>query len=192
MIPTAARPLEARRRSSFPLRHNGTVMSTRPTTADSAETPMHEALRLAARAAALGEVPVGAVVVLGGVIIGRGYNRPISAVDPTAHAEVVALRQAAAYTGNYRLGGADLYVTVEPCTMCAGALVHARIARVIFGTREPRAGAVVSTAQVLAAPGLNHRVEVVEGVLADEAQRLMQAFFRQRRATPDATRSTTP
>ena len=144
--------------------------------------PMREALRLAAAAAACGEVPVGAVVVQDGVIIGRGANRPISGVDPTAHAEIVALRQAAAYTGNYRLTGASLYVTIEPCTMCAGALVHARIARLVFGTREPRAGAVVSTAQVLAAPGLNHRVEVVEGMLADEAQRLMQDFFRRRRA----------
>jgi tRNA(adenine34) deaminase len=144
--------------------------------------PMREALKLAATAAACGEVPVGAVVVQDGVIIGRGANRPIGGIDPTAHAEIVALRQAAAYTGNYRLTGASLYVTIEPCTMCAGALVHARIARLIFGTREPRAGAVVSTAQVLAAPGLNHRVEVVEGVLADEAQRLMQDFFRRRRA----------
>ena len=145
---------------------------------------MREALRLAAAAAALGEVPVGAVVVRNGVIIGRGYNRPISGVDPTAHAEIVALRQAAAYVGNYRLTGADLYVTVEPCTMCAGALVHARIGRLLFGTREPRAGAVVSTAQVLSAPGLNHLVEVIEGVLADEAQRLMVEFFRERRTPP--------
>lgn len=142
---------------------------------------MREALRLAAVAATYGEVPVGAVVVLDEVIVGRGYNRPITGIDPTAHAEVVALRQAAAYTGNYRLTGASLYVTIEPCTMCAGALVHARIARLVFGAREPRAGAVISTAQVLAAPGLNHRVEVVEGVLPEEAQRLMQEFFRRRR-----------
>ena len=142
---------------------------------------MREALRLAGTAAALGEVPVGAVVVRDGVIIGRGYNRPISGVDPTAHAEIVALRQAAAYLGNYRLTGSDLYVTVEPCTMCAGALVHARISRLLFGTREPRAGAVVSTAQVLSAPGLNHRVEVIEGVLGGDAQRLMVEFFRERR-----------
>lgn len=142
---------------------------------------MREALRLAGVAAAHGEVPVGAVVVLDDVIIGRGYNRPITGVDPTAHAEIVAIRQAAAYTGNYRLTGASLHVTIEPCTMCAGALVHARIARLVFGAREPRAGAVVSTAQSLAAPGLNHRIEVVEGVLADQAQRLMQDFFKQRR-----------
>lgn len=143
---------------------------------------MAEALRLAAAAAALGEVPVGAVVVRDGVIVGRGFNRPITAVDPTAHAEVVALRQAASYTGNYRLTGCDLYVTIEPCAMCAGALVHARIRRLVFGAREPRAGAVASTAQVLDLPGLNHRVDVVEGVCAVEAQRLMQEFFRTRRA----------
>lgn len=142
---------------------------------------MREALRLAAVAGAHGEVPVGAVVVLDDVIIGRGYNRPITGVDPTAHAEIVSLRQAAAYTGNYRLTGASLYVTIEPCTMCAGALIHARIARLVFGAREPRAGAVVSTTQALAAPGLNHRVDIVEGLLADEAQRLMQDFFKQRR-----------
>ncbi|WP_239491742.1 tRNA adenosine(34) deaminase TadA [Luteitalea sp. TBR-22] len=145
------------------------------------ESHMREALRLAGHAASLGEVPVGAVVVLDGLVIGRGYNRPISGVDPTAHAEIVALRQAAAYLGNYRLTGAQLYVTVEPCTMCAGALVHARIARLVFGTREPRAGAVVSTAQVLASPHVNHRVEVAEGVLAEQAQQVMQAFFRARR-----------
>ena len=143
---------------------------------------MREALRLAVHAAAQGEVPVGAVVVLDGVIVGRGFNRPITARDPTAHAEIVALRAAAAFLGNYRLTDATLYVTIEPCTMCAGALVHARIGRLVFGAREPRAGAVASTAQVLAHPGLNHRVEVQEGVLADEAQRLMQDFFRSRRA----------
>ena len=142
---------------------------------------MGEAMRLAELSASIGEVPVGAVVVLDDVIVGRGFNRPIAATDPTAHAEVVALRQAAAYLRNYRLTGAELYVTVEPCTMCAGALVHARIARLVFGTREPRAGAVVSAAQVLASPQFNHRVAVVEGVLADQAQRLMQEFFRERR-----------
>jgi tRNA(adenine34) deaminase len=153
------------------------------------EACMREALRLAAMAADLGEVPVGGGVALDGTIVGRGYNRPISGVDPTAHAEIVAVRQAAAYLGNYRLTGAHLYVTVEPCTMCAGALVHARIARLVFGTREPRAGAVVSTAQVLASPQFNHRVDVVEGMLAGEAQRLMQDFFRDRRApTPNAER----
>ena len=130
-----------------------------------------------------GEVPVGAVVVLDGVVVGRGANRPIGARDPTAHAEIVALRQAAAYIGNYRLTGADLYVTIEPCAMCAGALVHARIRRLVYGAREPRAGAVVSTARILELPGLNHRVECVEGLLGEEAQRLMQEFFRSRRST---------
>ena len=135
--------------------------------------------RLAARH---GDVPVGAVVLdqAGDVLAAAGNEREIRH-DPTAHAEIVALRQAAAYCGNYRLTGADLYVTVEPCTMCAGALVHARIARLVFATREPRAGAVVSTARVLDGPGLNHRVEIVEGVLAEEAQRLMVEFFRERR-----------
>lgn len=145
------------------------------------ETFMREALRLGAYAGTCGEVPVGAIVVLDDVIVGRGSNRPIAAQDPTAHAEIVALRQAAAYLRNYRLTGADLYVTIEPCAMCAGALVHARVRRLVFGAREPRAGAVVSTARTLELPGLNHRVEVEEGVLADEAQRLMQEFFRQRR-----------
>jgi len=144
---------------------------------------MREALRLAALAGDQGEVPVGAVVVVDGVIVGRGHNRPIMARDPTAHAEIVALRQAASYLGNYRLTSAELYVTIEPCAMCAGALVHARIERVVFGAREPRAGAVVSTTQLLDLPALNHRVRAEEGLLADEAQRLMQAFFRQRRST---------
>ena len=144
---------------------------------------MREALRLAAEAGSRGEVPIGAVVVLGGLIVGRGANRPIGAVDPTAHAEIVAMRQAAAYIGNYRLTGAELYVTVEPCAMCAGALVHARLRRVIFGTREPRAGALVSTARILDLPGLNHRVEISEGLMSEESQRLMQEFFRARRSS---------
>ncbi len=150
------------------------------------EVAMTEALRLAAGAAASGEVPVGAVVVRDGLIVARGFNRPITAIDPTAHAEIVALRQAASYIGNYRLTGCDLYVTVEPCAMCAGALVHARIRRLVFGAREPRAGAVVSTARVLELAGLNHRVEVVEGVLASAAQTLMQEFFRARRQSSPA------
>jgi tRNA(adenine34) deaminase len=144
---------------------------------------MREALRLASEAGARGEVPVGAVVVLDGLIVGRGANRPIGARDPTAHAEIVAMRQAAAYIGNYRLTGADLYVTIEPCAMCAGALVHARIRRLVYGAREPRAGAIVSTARLLELSGLNHRVEASEGLLGDEAQRLMQEFFRSRRSS---------
>jgi tRNA(adenine34) deaminase len=143
---------------------------------------MREALALAAEAARAGEVPVGAVVVTGGRIIGRGYNRPISSADPTAHAEVVALREAAASERNYRLPGCELYVTLEPCAMCVGAMVHARIARVVFGATDPKTGAAGSVFDVLAEPKLNHRPEVAGGVLADEAAKLLREFFAQRRA----------
>jgi tRNA(adenine34) deaminase len=142
---------------------------------------MREALAQARLAAAAGEVPVGAVVVLDGAIVGRGCNQPIRASDPTAHAEVVALRDAAACTGNYRLTGATLYVTIEPCLMCAGAMVHARIGTLVFGAPEPKAGAVVSTMRVLEHEALNHRVAVVGGVLGAECRDLVQAFFRSRR-----------
>lgn len=143
---------------------------------------MGRALALARDAATLGEVPVGAVVVLAGEIIGEAGNAPISARDPTAHAEILALRRAAGHIGNYRLAGATLYVTVEPCTMCAGALVHARVARLVFGAAEPRAGAVASTAAVLENPGLNHRVAVTGGVLAGESAALLRSFFAARRS----------
>ena len=143
---------------------------------------MARALELAARAAEAGEVPVGAVVVHDGEIIGEGWNQPISAGDPTAHAEIVALRAAARRLDNYRLPGATLFVTIEPCTMCAGALVHARIARLVYGAAEPRAGAVRSAATVLDTPGLNHRVQVESGVGAEAAARLMTEFFRARRS----------
>ena len=142
---------------------------------------MRRALECAAVAAAAGEVPVGAVVVHGGEIVGEGFNQPIRSCDPTAHAEIVALRAAARAVGNYRLPGATLYVTIEPCTMCAGALIHARIATLVYGAREPRAGAIVSTAAVLANAALNHSVDVVEGVLADDATALLKAFFAPRR-----------
>ncbi|MFU8814240.1 MAG: tRNA adenosine(34) deaminase TadA [Pseudomonadales bacterium] len=142
---------------------------------------MRRALELAELAAAAGEVPVGAVVVLDGSIVGEGYNRPISATDPTAHAEILALRDAASRLGNYRLTGATLYVTMEPCTMCAGALVHARIATVVYGAAEPKSGAVESAAAVLDNPRLNHRVQVVSGVLADQAAGLLRSFFAGRR-----------
>lgn len=142
---------------------------------------MRLALDLAGQARAAGEVPVGAVVVLDDEVIGRGFNQPISQHDPTAHAEIRAIRDAAARLGNYRLPGSTLVVTVEPCTMCAGALIHARIARLVFGAREPRAGAVTSTATVLGNAALNHRVEVVEGVLAEECSELMTSFFKERR-----------
>jgi len=145
---------------------------------------MAMALTLAESAEAAGEVPVGAVLVQDGRVIGAGSNAPIGARDPTAHAEINALREAAARMGNYRLAGATLYVTVEPCTMCAGALIHARVRRLVFGAAEHRAGAVVSTARVLDNPALNHRVEVVGGVLADRCAERMQRFFQRRRQAP--------
>jgi tRNA(adenine34) deaminase len=145
------------------------------------EAFMRLALEEARRGEAAGEVPIGAVVVFGGEVVGRGFNRPIGAVDPTAHAEIVALREAAAKVGNYRLVGADLYVTLEPCLMCVGALVHARVRTVVFGAREPKAGALVSAARALEIPSLNHRFAVVEGVLEGECRAIVQAFFRDRR-----------
>jgi tRNA(adenine34) deaminase len=142
---------------------------------------MREALELAAEAERAGEVPVGAVVVLDGAIVGRGFNQPISSHDPTAHAEVVALRAAARHAGNYRLGGATMYVTIEPCQMCVGALVHARIETVVYGAPEPKAGAMESTQRAHEHPALNHRLRVVTGVLAKECGEIVQKFFRERR-----------
>ena len=142
---------------------------------------MREALAQARLAGEAGEVPVGAVVVLNGDIIGYGRNQPIGAIDPTAHAEVVALRDAARRIGNYRLSGATLYVTVEPCLMCVGAMIHARIGTLVFGAHEPRSGAAVSAGQGFDTPGLNHRVSIVAGVLDEECRELMQRFFREKR-----------
>ena len=142
---------------------------------------MEEALREAQRALALGEVPVGAIVVCDGRVVGRGCNRPLSANDPTAHAEILALREAGQAIGNYRLLDCDLYVTVEPCAMCAGAITHARIRRLIYGAEDPKAGAVHSMLQVLNHPKLNHKVEVSSGVLAARCMDLLQAFFRESR-----------
>ncbi|WP_280522126.1 tRNA adenosine(34) deaminase TadA [Neptunomonas qingdaonensis] len=142
---------------------------------------MSEALLLADRAAELGEVPVGAVVVLEGEIIGRGWNQPISKNDPTAHAEIMALRDAAANVGNYRVVNADLYVTLEPCSMCAGAMVHARVRRVIFGAYEPKAGVIVSRQSFLQQPWLNHQVEYTAGILSDTCSAKLSQFFKQRR-----------
>jgi tRNA(adenine34) deaminase len=142
---------------------------------------MREALGLAAEAARAGEVPVGAVVVAGGEIIGRGRNAPVGTSDPTAHAEIAALRDAAARTGNYRLTGSTLYVTVEPCLMCVGALVHARVATLVYGAPEPKAGAIESTQSAHEHPALNHRIGVISGVLARECRDVVQAFFRERR-----------
>lgn len=142
---------------------------------------MEKALDLAQRAAALGEVPVGALVVRDGEVIGEGWNQPISGMDPTAHAEILALRDAARRVGNYRLVDADLYVTIEPCTMCAGAIVHARIRRVIFGATEPKAGALESRQRLFEEPWFNHRVLWQGGVLAERSRRMISAFFRERR-----------
>jgi tRNA(adenine34) deaminase len=142
---------------------------------------MRRALALADRAENEGEVPIGAVVVRDGSLLGEGWNQVIGAVDPTAHAEIVALRDAARASGNYRLPGAILYVTLEPCTMCAGALVHARIERLVFAAREPRAGVVCSTCRLLDEPWYNHRVDWLEGVLAEESTARLKAFFQARR-----------
>ena len=145
------------------------------------ESFMAGALAEARVAAAGGEVPVGAVVVLNGEVIGAGHNQPISRHDPTAHAEVVAIRAAAQRLGNYRLTGATLYVTIEPCVMCVGAIIHARIGTVVFGTPEPKAGALESTQRAHEHPALNHRIMVISGVLATECRELMQSFFADRR-----------
>ena len=142
---------------------------------------MHLAIVQAEAAALRGEVPVGALVILDDRILAAAGNRTITDCDPTAHAEMVALREAAQKTGNHRLVGASLYVTVEPCAMCAGALVQARIAKLIYGADEPKGGAVRTCMQVLDAPALNHRVEVVSGVLAAESVKLLQSFFSARR-----------
>jgi tRNA(adenine34) deaminase len=145
------------------------------------ELGMEEALRAAQRALSAGEVPVGAVVVSQGRVVGRGWNRNIADFDPTAHAEIVALREAGATMGNHRLADCDLFVTIEPCAMCAGAMVHARIKRLIYGADDPKAGAIQSVMQVLNHPQLNHRVEVQGGVLAGRCAEVLQEFFRSRR-----------
>jgi len=143
---------------------------------------MEEALREAQRAQAAGEVPVGAVVVSEGRIIGRGSNRPISTNDPAGHAEIVALREAAQALGNYRLEQCELFVTIEPCAMCAGAIIHARIKRLIFGADDPKAGAVYSVLSVVNHERLNHKMEVKSGVLASRSMDLLQSFFRTKRS----------
>lgn len=142
---------------------------------------MHHALALAAEAQALGEVPVAALVVRGDEVIGRGYNRNIVDCDPSAHAEIVAMREAGRAVGNHRLVGTTLYCTLEPCLMCAGAMVHARVARLVYAADDPKTGAVGSVFDVLADPRHNHRVEVVRGVLAVEAGERLRAFFRDKR-----------
>ena len=152
-----------------------------PFSATSDELLMREALRCAQRALEAGEVPVGAVVVLDGKIIASGWNRNITDHDPTGHAEIVVLREAAANVGNHRLGGCDLFVTIEPCAMCAGAMVHARIRRLVYGADDPKAGAVHSVMQVLNHPQLNHKIEVQGGVLAGRSAEVLQTFFKSRR-----------
>ena len=147
------------------------------------EECMRAALELAGEARRRGEVPVGAVVVLDGTVIGRGFNQPIGAHDPTAHAEIVALREAARRQNNYRLSGAELFVTIEPCQMCVGAMIHARIARVVFGAREPKAGAIESAMRAHEHPALNHRMEAAGGVLEAECRAMVQEFFQERRAS---------
>jgi tRNA(adenine34) deaminase len=147
----------------------------------SREAFMDAALEQARLALTAGEVPIGAVLVIDDLIVARAYNQPISACDPTAHAEVLVLREAARIVGNYRLTDADVYVTLEPCLMCVGALVHARVRNVIYGAAEPKTGALVSTVRALESPGLNHRF-AVEGGMRDEAAReLIQEFFREKR-----------
>jgi tRNA(adenine34) deaminase len=142
---------------------------------------MEEALRAAQRALEAEEVPVGAIVVCGGKIVGRGGNRNLADSDPTAHAEIVALRQAGTAIGNHRLEDCELFVTIEPCAMCAGALVHARLKRLVYGADDPKAGAVHSVMQVLNHPSLNHQMEVRGGVLAGRCAEILQEFFRSRR-----------
>ena len=139
------------------------------------------ALNEARAAAAAGEVPVGAIVVENGVVVGRGQNRVLRDLDPTAHAEIVALREAARAVGNYRLGGCEIFVTLEPCAMCAGAMIHARLARLVYSAADPKAGAVSSVLEVLNHPRLNHQILVTSGELAEESGELLRGFFRQRR-----------
>ena len=146
------------------------------------QTFMQLALEQGQLAYDVGEVPVGAVVVLDGEVIGRGYNQPITSLDPSAHAEIVALRDAAKNIGNYRLMGATLYVTVEPCCMCTGCLVHSRIKRLVYGATEPKAGVIESAMQMLDSPFFNHTIDTSSGVLAEQSSKLMSEFFKLRRA----------
>jgi len=150
------------------------------------ESFMREALAQARLGAGSGEVPVGAVLVVEGAVVARAFNQPIGRTDPTAHAEILVLREAAQAVANYRLVDATLYVTIEPCLMCVGALVHARVREVVFGAPEPKTGALVSAVRALDIPTLNHRFAVTSGVLEDECRELMQAFFRERRRPADA------
>ena len=156
------------------------TMARRHTTSTD-ELWMEEAIRAAQRALEMGEVPVGALVICEGKVVGRGWNRNLADSDPTAHAEIIALREAGENVGNHRLGDCELFVTIEPCAMCAGAMVHARLKRLVYGADDPKAGAVHSVLQVLNHPGLNHRMEVRGGVLGGKCAELLQEFFRSRR-----------
>ena len=142
---------------------------------------MRQALEQAQRALAAGEVPIGAVLTIISEVVARGFNQPIGSVDPTAHAEIVTLRDAARAVGNYRLTDATLYVTLEPCLMCVGALVHARVKEVVYGAPEPKTGALVSSTRALDTPGLNHRFDVTGGILEEDCRALIQSFFKDRR-----------
>lgn len=148
---------------------------------------MRAALDQARQGLAAGEVPIGAVLVVGETVVASAFNQPISANDPTAHAEVLVLREAARMLGNYRLTDATVYVTVEPCLMCVGAMVHARVREVVYGAAEPKTGALVSTLKVLESPGLNHRFAVTSGVLEEECRSIIQEFFREKRRAGAAT-----
>ena len=167
--------------SSVQPRYNTSSAMNDHSTPTSDELWMEEALSVAQRALNAGEVPVGAIVVHAGKIVGRGWNRNLTDVDPTAHAEILALREAGARVGNHRLGDCELFATIEPCAMCAGAMVHARLKRLVYGADDPKAGAVHSVLQVLNHPQLNHQMEVSQGVLAQRCADLLQSFFRQRR-----------
>ena len=174
-------------RNSPPLVASGDPSEATPVAACGVVTPrpdadyMRRAIDLARHAESTGEVPVCAVLVLDGVVIGEGWNRPISSSDPTSHAEIEALRAGARQLGNYRLTGSTLYVTMEPCPMCAGAMIHARVARVVYGCEDLRAGAAGTVIDVLRSAAANHRVAATGGVLADECRGLLQSFFRSRR-----------
>lgn len=162
----------------------GSQQVTDPLVADDDLAFMREALTLARHAAAQGEVPVGAIIVKNGQVVGQGSNQPVGSHDPSAHAEICALRDAGQTLQNYRLPGCTLYVTIEPCTMCLGAIIHARIARLVFAADEPRYGAVSSGQRLLENGVYNHELAVSSGILAEEAAGLMKQFFRQRRASP--------
>jgi tRNA(adenine34) deaminase len=161
---------------------NAAFVQLAPTSQDAAW--MEIALEQASRAAQLGEVPVGALVIKDGEILGSGHNRNLLDNDPTAHAEIIALRQAAARFGNHRLVGCEMVATIEPCAMCAGAMIHARLARLVYGAKDPKAGAAGSVIEVLNHPRLNHKMQITPGVLGDQCSEILKKFFQAKRSTP--------